>query len=177
MDFKFFRDKNNQKYIFSRNNICCQVCDVVCQNHITMKQFFYKGHVKRYIVCSPACAKKCQWIGDPELGSYIVIDSISADLSLIAPERAEFQFSNKLSNIDATYHLDCPTIDKTKLAGRETFDGTQIGLSPREAIGFKDDSINISQINNFFQDLKNSTVTISEINKNKLEDKSSGVDE
>jgi hypothetical protein len=153
---KFFKDKDNKKYVLPENeNIVCDVCGNFCESFVILKQFFFKGHVRRFLACSPVCSKKINFVGDFEVGRYFVVDSINNSFSLIQPEKVFFSYSEKISNIDAVHKLDSVKVtDKTVHADREYFDGAQIGISPKEVIEHKDDKVNLKEAEMFLKNLK-----------------------
>ncbi len=116
-DIKYFKNKQDEKFVVSTEPLVCDQCSGFCNDFIILKQYFHKGRVKRFICCSNLCSKKIQFIGDVEVGTYLINNSIEKDFIFIQPEKFDFQFSNKINCFEAA-KLECKTVDKTVYSNR-----------------------------------------------------------
>ena len=171
-NIKYFKDKENNKYAFSEEEVICECCNNACDQFIILKQFFYKGMVKRFYACSGKCSKSLIYIGDAEVGTYLLSDTIRKDFVFIAPEKVEFQSSSKINSITAVNKLECQTIDKTRFAGRDSLEGASVGLDVKE-LEDKDQTLSLEGGCDYLDSLANAKVLIesSHSNKKKLRGK------
>jgi len=165
-EIKYFADKKGRRFVVSEKLIICEKCSEVCSEFIILKQYFHKGRVKRFVLCSNVCSKKVDFIGDAEIGSYLITDFIKEDFVFIQPEKLDFQYSNKINSFDAC-KLDSRTIDKTYFSGRESLEGATIGKPIKEITQEKDVPLNEIKAFKLIEELGNPKNLISN-NKKKL---------
>jgi len=165
-DFRYFRNKNSQKFFLNEKRFFCDSCEKEISEMLFLKQFFYKGKVKRFYCCSVKCSKQLLYIGDAEIGFYNRTEFVDSDFILIQPERNDFKISNKLDLFEAS-RLDCRTNDKTTFAGRESLEGAFVGKSLKEITDQYDKDLKPKEAFNLLDDLANPKNLISNSKKNK----------
>jgi len=142
-NLKFFRNKQNKKFVVSNNNnqVVCDNCGDICNEFIILKQYFHKGSCKRFVCCSGICSKKSVFIGSPEIGTYLITDFIEDDFIFIQPEKIDFQFSNKIDCFSAA-KLDCSTNDKTVYSNRGALIDSSVNI---KELDLKDENLSTDE--------------------------------